>query len=197
MLVRLGFFRIQPTIYQSIINEYNRLISKSDRVLGVLVRGTDYVALQPKYHPIQPPVDVVIDATKNCIAQWRCNKIFLATEDFNVVTRFKNIFKDMCVVTDRQYIKYDGRTLLSSYHLNRKNDHFWLGKEYLTQMVILSKCNCLLTSICSGAAGMMMMSTGFEQVAVFNLGQYGVAPTGTAFIYLRMPSRFICSTALS
>ncbi|MBR1580062.1 MAG: hypothetical protein IJ668_06155 [Selenomonadaceae bacterium] len=179
MLVKLGMLRIQPKILEDIMEEYNRLISKEDRVLGTLVRGTDYVALRPMHHSVQPPVEAVIDTARKLLEQWKCNKIFLATEDFNIVNRFKEAFKDKCIVTDRQYIKYDGRAHLGFYHINRENDYFLLGKEYLTQMVILSKCNCLLTSMCSGAAGMMMMADGFEQAVVFDLGKYGVSPVIT------------------
>ncbi len=61
------------------------------------------------------------------------------------------------------------------YHINRANDHFLLGKEYLTQMVILSKCNCLLASQTSATPGVLMMTEGFENAMIFNLGTYNVA----------------------
>ena len=172
MLVKLGLFRIQPKILEDIMAEYNQLITKEDRVLGVLARGTDYTAQHPEDHPVQPSVDVIINTVKELRAKWNCNKIFLATEDYNIVVRMKEMFKDDCLVTKREYVHYDGRYPISIYHINRANDFFLLGKEYLTQMVILSKCNCLLTGMCSGATGAFMMTDGFEQAVVFNLGRY-------------------------
>ena len=178
MIRKLGLLRIQPKIYESIMAEYNSIISKDDRVLGVILRGTDYVALKPNNHFIPPPIEVAIKTANDLRNQWSCNKIFLATEDYDIVARFKEFFKDVCVITKRQYVHYDGRQSIAFYHTNRENDFYLLGKEYLTQIVILSKCNCLLASLCGGTTGAILMSDGFENTVIFNLGRYGaqIAP---------------------
>ena len=162
---RLGLFRLQPKMIEDITQEYNRLISKDDRVLGVLVRGTDFNILRPQY---ATPLGKAVAASKDLKAKWNCNKIFLATEDYDIVTRFKEEFADDCLVVDRQYVNYDGRGHLALYHINRKNDFFLLGKEYLTQIVILSKCNCLCAMAGNGTAAAMIMSDGYERVAIFD-----------------------------
>ena len=162
---RLGLFRLQPKILEDIMSEYNQLISKEDRVLGVLVRGTDFNVLRPQY---STPLEKALAVSKDLKAQWNCNKIFLATEDYRIVTRFKEEFNDDCLVIDRQYVSYDGRGHLALYHINRENDFFLLGKEYLTQIVILSKCTCLCAMAGNGTAAAMMMSDGYERVAIFD-----------------------------
>ena len=41
--------------------EWKKMFVETDRVLGVLCRGTDYTSRKPKNHPIQPSIDMVVD----------------------------------------------------------------------------------------------------------------------------------------
>lgn len=64
MLVKFGLLQIRPHLQKEINELYSKLFPPNTRVLGVHLRGTDYVAKKPKYHPI-PPLRVRI--TKNYI----------------------------------------------------------------------------------------------------------------------------------
>lgn len=77
---------------------------------------------------------------------------------------------------ERQYIDYDSapKTNISRLHTDRENDYFLCGKEYITQLAILSKCNSFIAASCSGTVGVMMMTEKFENTYFFNLGRYGV-----------------------
>ena len=68
-----------------IINEIDQIIKKlfksSKNILGILVRGTDYISLKPKNHPIPPNNEIVI---KDIIELDKKNKyefFFISTED--------------------------------------------------------------------------------------------------------------------
>lgn len=176
MLVKLGLLKIQPEMYKDIMKEYHSIFLNNERVLGVLLRGTDYVALKPPRHPIPPPLDFALETVKKLREQWNCKKIFLATEDYNIFKKFKEYFEDDCLTIDRPYVQYDDKKNIGSYSNNRKNDRFLNGKEYLTQMTLLTKCNCFVTAMCSGAVGVMMMTEGFDQMVVFNCGYYPDTP---------------------
>lgn len=54
MLVKMGLLEIKPTLIKEVLTVKNKLFAPNDRVLGVKLRGTDYVAKKPKYHPIPP-----------------------------------------------------------------------------------------------------------------------------------------------
>ena len=166
------------------MKEYHSLFLKEDRILGVLMRGTDYSSLKLPNHPIPPSLDEAVEKVKEMKDKWNCNKVFLATEDYNIVLHFKEAFGDDCKLSKRPYINYDGKTHISLYHLNRENDFYLLGKEYLTQIVILSKCNCLITMKANGAIGALMMSDGFEQIMVLDAGNYP-PPSYTLGLILR------------
>lgn len=180
MLVKLGLLKIKPALMEEILATRAKLFAPTDRVLGVYLRGTDYASNKPQYHCIPPPVEYARDVILEKIRAWKCNKIFLSTEDKTIVQFFKDTFSDgfgtFCVAIDREYVDYKPGNTINSFRLNRENDRFLNTKEYLTEMVILSKCNSFITARCSGATGVMMLSAGFENVYAFNLGNWGVVP---------------------
>ena len=72
-------------IKKEIIDETNiimkKLFNNSTNVLGVKIRGTDYISIKPKGHPITPNIDVVISDIKNMTRKNRYDWIFFASED--------------------------------------------------------------------------------------------------------------------
>lgn len=177
MLIKMGLLKIKPTIREEILAVRAKLIAPTDRVLGVYLRGTDYVAKKPTGHPIPPPIEYVRDVICEKVRAWRCNKIFLSTEDKGIIKFFKNTFGDgfgtFCVTIDREYKDYKPGERINNVSINRENDRYITTKEYLTEMIILSTCNSFITARCSGAAGVMMLSEGFENSMAFNLSLYG------------------------
>ena len=174
MLVKLGLLRVQPKLYEEIIALRQKFFSQNDRVLGVLLRGTDYVARRPYDHPIQPPLEYALTKVIEKFNEWHCNKIFLATEDKFIAQTAKNIFGNVCVMLDKEFVTYnDASKFITQFHSERENDYYLKGKEYLTEMVILSTCNCLVAGRTSGTVGAVMMGN-FENIYTFNFGRYGM-----------------------
>ena len=143
-------------------------------MLGVHLRGTDYVATRPKYHPIPPPIEFALSTVIAKLQEWKCNKIFLATEDKTIVQVFKNVFRDFCVTFDREYVNYTEPKAITAFRLDRDNDNFIQGKDYLTEMVLLTTCNSFVTARGFGSVGVMMLADKFEHTYFFNLGRYGM-----------------------
>ena len=109
------------------------------------------------------------------IEEWNCNKIFLVTEDKNIVVNFKRFFGNDCITTEKDYVDYDGQENISHYNSNRPNDKFLRGKEYLTDIAILSKLEYLVAARANGSLGAMIMKTdGYKDLLIFNFGLYGV-----------------------
>ncbi|MBQ6296943.1 MAG: hypothetical protein IJK81_04535 [Selenomonadaceae bacterium] len=172
-LINSGLLMVKPAIMKEILSMREKLFSKNDRVLGVKLRGTDYVAFKPKWHFTPPHISLAVDTVRTKLKEWNCNKIFLATEDYRFVEVFKNTFGDLCITTNKEYVDYDSKKLVGLYQFNRDNDHFLRGKEYLTEIVILSMCNSFVGVVCQGATAALVMSNNrFENIFAFNLGQY-------------------------
>ena len=55
MLRKLGLLKIKPQLLEEIYATRKKLFAPNDRVLGVHLRGTDYVSSKPTNHPIPPP----------------------------------------------------------------------------------------------------------------------------------------------
>lgn len=164
------YIKLRPEI-EADVNSYIASTFGAKRILGVLCRGTDYIALRPKDHPIQPDIDLIIEDSKKLIQERDLQLIYLATEDTDIWTRFNDEFPGKIMsfqnhhfsTKDNENINDIANTLLSPYERNR---------EYLTSIAILSRCNVLLAGATSGSIGALLMSNGYEYAHIYQLGTY-------------------------
>lgn len=167
----------------SYINEdYNAIISANERVLGVLCRGTDYLQLKPKGHPVQPSIEAVIEKVRSELKANKYDKIYLATEDDGLYKQFVSAFADYKIIANkRQYYgesyqkvcKDNPSGKISDVVFDDQTTNYWLGIQYLSSMEILSRCNSLIASNCGGTClALLMNNMKYENVYVFNLGLY-------------------------
>ena len=72
-------------IKQEIIKEsktiMNKLFKGSTNILGILTRGTDYVAGRPRGHPIPPTIEMVSNDIKEMDKRYNYDFFFVSTED--------------------------------------------------------------------------------------------------------------------
>lgn len=172
MLVKLGLLQVQPKLYEEIISVRNKMFAPNDRVLGVHLRGTDYVAKRPHGHYIQPPIEYALTKVIEKFNEWRCNKIFLATEDITIAATFKRIFGDICITLEKKYVQYDPRKGINECYASDEN-YRQRGLNYIAEVIISSSCNCLVASRCGATIGALMMGN-FENTYTFNFGKYGM-----------------------
>lgn len=164
------YMNILPKIKKEIIDSFNQLRGDS-RVLGVYCRGTDYVKRQYPGHPVQPDPKQVLEDTKRIIRDQKCDKVFLGTEDKDIADLFKKEFGDKYITNSREFIEYrGGATCLTK--VDRENDRYLQGKEYLTTMVMCALCDCILTSRAGGSLGFYMITDGWDYEKVYFLGEY-------------------------
>lgn len=165
--------KLQPHIKEKINQEYHELIKKDDKVLGILARGTDYTSTKPTLHPIQPNPDTIIKKIKEKLERKEYNKIFLASEDKNIVKRFKNEFGDKLIMNKQSLKNYDGESHIGNIQHDRKNDKYLNGLEYLTTIIILSKCNAIIAGRTNGSlAALILNNNAYEYQYFFNLGLF-------------------------
>lgn len=172
---------IKDPVFNYIAQEYKNLIH-GKRVLGVLCRGTDFTLLQPKGHPVQPPIDTVINDTKKKCIELNCDYIYVASEEQRIVNRFQEAFPGKIVTNQRHY--YDEQY----YNLCRESDNaVWIpsvfeeneesndirGLEYLSSIVLLSSCIGLIAGNCGGSeAALYINNHQYEYFKLYNLGMY-------------------------
>lgn len=143
-----------------------KLFGKSKNILGVKIRGTDYVKKRPRGHSVQPNVDQVISDVKNFDLKYNYDFIFFASEDELIKKKFIPEFKDKLKILnpddDRYMIKFR----------DKQYEHLNYVKNYLFNTIILSKCLDLISSRCIGATGIILLSKGFRHLIIYNLGVY-------------------------
>ena len=167
------YIRINKESSEYVRKTWNSLFSPEDRVLGVLCRGTDYTALRPHMHPVQPEIEDVIIKAKEVMQEYSCNKIFLATEDSGIYDRLVGEFGDIVVTNSHKMYGQTGNMVLADIEDDRPDGARLRGLEYLTTISILSQCNCMIGGATNGTWYAKVLNGGkYEYNYIWNLGLY-------------------------
>ena len=154
-------------------NIMKNLFNNSKNILGVKIRGTDYLSVKPKNHSKQPKVEQVILDVKHMDEQYNYDFIFFATEDELIKEKFIPEFRTkLKLLNPNVKVKYD---YSNKYKINLNkniNGNLDYIKNYLLNIIILSNCLDIVTSRCSGAAGIFILTKGFRNIKIYNLGLY-------------------------
>ena len=171
------YLRLNATTKEYVLKEEERLGFDSKKTLGVLIRGTDYIKLKPKNHPRQPSFEEVVRTTRKVIKRFGYTSIYLATEDEDIANRFKKEFPGMILENKRHYLDKafakEKALLLRDVTLGISNEEEVLGLEYLTSLVLLSKCDSLVAGQCGGSVfARYLNGLEYRCCRIFNKGRY-------------------------
>lgn len=167
------YIHIKKDLRDRIGEERKKQLGDASPILGVLYRGTDMNALKLQHHPIQPELkELVIEARKK-YDEWKCEKVFLSTEDAESIEYFKKEFGDEVVYTNQIRYTNTGKQWISDIENNRANDRYLRGEEYLTTISILATCDCLVTGISGGSVmAVIMNNNNYDHVEIIDKGLY-------------------------
>lgn len=162
-----------------LLNNYNTIFSDKINVLGVLCRGTDYLWKKPYGHPRQPEPVEVINKAIEIIKKYRCNYIYLATEDQEIYDMFKLEFKEKLLSNEqRRFTRDDFKNAdnISQVMKSNKEENYFLGLKYLSSIYNLSKCDHFIGGNTLGTIGVHLLSSGFIYDYIWNIGFYPLLP---------------------
>lgn len=154
-----------------IIQKYEREFAGGDRFLGVLARGTDYLnpAVQ---HALMPPLKELLAGAKELMERNQCNRVFVATEDEEILQAMKQEFGDELLFVDQK--RYRGEQQDKLGHLSDYiNGAIEMNRSYLAAMYLLAKCQCFFGGYTTGTPGVYLLSNGFEEFKVWYQGTNG------------------------
>lgn len=118
-------------------------------LIGVLIRGTDYKELRPVNHPYAISSEEVFSRIEPLISQ-RCNcKIFLATEDKNILNIFKKRYSDRIQFVDTK--RYDNLGCNTLNVVSSGEKGYERDIKYLYSLYVLSKASYCIYSACGGS----------------------------------------------
>lgn len=172
------YIRFQPQVLQILKEKEKEIFGvetpyRTERILGVLARGTDYTGLKPYYNPIQPNLEQLIATIDDYCTKYSCDKIYVATEDEEVLGYFNRIYGNRLLHTDQKRVSKVTTYLYENQEFIDR-DPFERGIEYLTSIYLLSKCNGLIAGRTTGTVGTCIMADHYEFKYIFSLGRYGL-----------------------
>ena len=167
------YMSIKNNIYKEVGKIWLNLFGNSTNVLGIFIRGTDYISIEPSGHSRQPSTKRLINDVIKMNKKNKYDFIFLGTEDNKIRNLFIKIFgKKLKYLIPKDKIVYNYDT--GNYLTYNKNvfGNMNFSKIYLLSVIILSKCIDIISSRTSGAAGVFIISNGFRNKLVYYLGEY-------------------------
>ncbi|MHC4875099.1 MAG: O-fucosyltransferase family protein [Planctomycetota bacterium] len=130
-----------------ILEQIDTVWSGRERVIGVHYRGSDMKSGAAYGHPLPQGLDQFVDATEAALRKQGADSVFLATDDDEAVSRFRQRFGDRVWMTDacRTDGSYDGTELQPWLTSSQRTQHRYLsGREVLTDALLLARCDHLV-----------------------------------------------------
>ena len=145
---------------------FKKLFENSKNILGVKLKGTDYISLKPKYRYFQPKTEQIkLDVIEMNI-KYKYDFIFLSTEDELIKTEFVQEFGNKLKLLNPNLEK---KKLARNINLKRKiYGDLEFTKNYILNVIILSKCLDIITSRCCGAAAIFILTNRFRHIRIYN-----------------------------
>lgn len=142
------------------------------RILGVKLRGTDYITTKPYLHSVQPTIQQVIKIIRDRMKEWGDFDVcFLATEDLSIIQKMIEAFGNWIYV-----LKDVDRFLPTEvWHESRDSSRCprKMGEDYCVEVGLLAKCNSLIASGSQGTTGALLLNQDrYEQYYKIDLGVY-------------------------
>lgn len=156
----------------------NEIVTIGDptQMLGVLLRGTDYVKLRPLGHPVQPEPEEVVQKVKERFSTGMYSAVYVATEEKKLYDMVKSAVGEQNIRENRRQY-YDelyygtNQKLIGKVRFDRENDNYWKGLEYLSSLMILSRCPTLIAGNCGGTLFAVLMAD-YHKPTIFDYGIY-------------------------
>ena len=107
-----------------------KLFKTSDNILGILMRGTDFLSIKPKYHYIPPSINMVFQDIKKFNKKYNYDYFFITTEDINIREAFINKFGEKLKYYSVSSIRYNYNSKIPIALSNNVKDQIKYMKNY-------------------------------------------------------------------
>lgn len=178
------YIKLNKKMTQYIEKEYRNIfkpaIKAGAKVLAVKFRGSDYTAIRPKGHSIQPTIEEMLEETERCMRAFNCEYVYLSVEEKKAKNAFEDKFGSKLLVYDCDLLDdFSGDLCMGMARISADEKlrvggtRIESGIDYITTVMLLTRCNSFLTSGSSGSGlAMIIKGDAFEHVKYVDLGVY-------------------------
>ena len=121
------------------------MINPKEKIIGVHARGTDY-KIGYKGHPTAVKSKAYINAAEEAMKACNAKKVFLATDDQEILDDFIAHFGDKLLYF-KDVIRSEGNIWNCEFDIDRSHHRFNLGYEILRDTYVLGLCNGLICGL--------------------------------------------------
>jgi hypothetical protein len=123
------------------VQETIRLLAADGLILGVHFRGQEQKTMP--YHPLSPTSQQIFSAIDRALDLFGFERIFLATEDLDYLDMLVSRYGPRVFSLPH----FRTRSPVNAYRINPRPKHrYLLGREILTDTLILSRCDGMVSS---------------------------------------------------
>ena len=163
---------------QYVKQKQDLIFPSNARILGVSVRGTSYGLSNTKTaadgHPRQPSLTKLIKSIHKVMDEWDMQYVYIACELQEVIDEIKAEFGSKAIFLPRlRYIKTPQRGDVEKGKdpLYVPGQKYQTNLDYLTEMVLLSRCTSLLAAMSSGVrAAIIWNNNQYENMKILENG---------------------------
>lgn len=165
------------------MDEYYDAVLGSKKTLGILIRGTDYIATGLAGSRKMASVEQMVPKIHQWMEEYGYEKLFLATEDADILAKMRAEFGRKMVALAQKRITVshlkDGQIISDYEKENNKEDYHYRLEDttinYFYALYILSRCDAFLCSgQCNGWDNVLSLNDGkFERSYKFSVGITG------------------------
>lgn len=160
--INIYFFKIRDRIEKLYDYDYQNIRERNSnkKIVGVVARGTDYLILKPKGHPIQPELSELFKQIKKNVHE--TDVLYVATDEQKILNQFIREFgSERIITTESEY--YDNvyhmkEANVSRLTFERENDKFLKGYQYFERIYILSKVDGLIAGMSGAVRATLIMN---------------------------------------
>lgn len=164
-------FQLNDVTLEYINNYQNILFPKNVKILGVSVRGNAYGSRSVVNHPIQPSITELATTVNNFLEQWKMDYIFFTCESAEVINEIKGRFGNKLIYLPRLRYEKEPSENEKENPLYAPGQKYQTNLDYLTEMVLLSRCDALVAGISGGVRAAIIWNAGeYENIHIFDKG---------------------------
>lgn len=171
--IAIKYIPIKNKFIKKAIKIKNKLFQDSNNILGILTRGTDYISVKPRGHPIPPNIRMIFKDIKKMNKKNKYDWFFITTEDDKILSEFiKEFGNKLKYIKKIFHFKYNYLKKEYLCYNNQIKGNLSYMKLYLINFIILSKCIDIITARTSGSICLFIMAEKFRNEKVYYLGKY-------------------------